>query len=99
VRTAVRRPLSTIRFRLSKPATVALRFAKLSRNGNARTIKTKVRLKARTRGNRIRFAARLSRKVALKPGAYRLTAVATDKAGTRSKPARTRFTAVKTPRR
>jgi len=33
--------------------------------------------------------------VALTPGSYRLTAVATDKAGQRSKRASTRFTAVK----
>ena len=95
VRTAVRRPLATIRFQLSKRATITLRFAKVGRNGTARTLKTKVRIKARKGRNRIRFAARLTRTVALAPGTYRLTAVATSRAGARSKRARTRFTASK----
>jgi PKD domain len=99
VRTAVRRPLATIHFRLSKRATVTLRFAKVGRHGTTRTLKTKVRIKARKGRNRIRFAARLTRTVALAPGIYRLTAVATTRAGARSKRARTRFTASKPPRR
>ena len=95
VRTAVKRPLATIGFRLSKRATVTLRFAKLTASGKPRTLKPTVRIKARKGRNQIRFAARLSRTVALRPGGYRLTAVATDKAGERSQRARTRFTAVK----
>ena len=47
----------------------------------------------------IRFAAHLTRKVTLAPGAYRVTAVATTKAGARSKPARARFTAISPTRR
>jgi hypothetical protein len=99
VRTAVRRPLSTIRFRLSKPAIVTLRFAKLGRNGTARTLRPKLKIKARKGRNRIRFAARLTRNVALTPGAYRVTAVATTKAGARSKQGRARFTAINPTRR
>jgi hypothetical protein len=95
VRTAVQRPLSTIRFRLSKSATVTLRFAKLDRNGTARTIKANVRIRARKGRNTIRFAGRLTRSVALKPGAYRITAVATDESGLRSNRAVTRFTAIR----
>jgi hypothetical protein len=95
VRTAVKRPLATIGFRLSKRATVTLRFAKLTASGKPRTLKTTVRIKARKGDNRIRFAGRLSRGVAVTPGRYRLTAVATDKAGQRSKRVRTRFTAIK----
>ena len=94
-RSAVRRPLATIGFRLSKRATVTLRFAKLTRNGKPRPLKTTVRIKARKGRNRIRFAARLSRTVALTHGSYRLTARATDNAGLRSKRTRTRFTAIK----
>ena len=93
VRTAVKRPLATIAFRLSKRATVSLRFT--NRSGKSRTLK----IHARTGRNRIRFSARLSRTVALLPGNYRLTAVATDRAGARSKRARTRFTAIKPTRR
>jgi hypothetical protein len=95
VRRAVERPLATIGFRLSTRATVTLRFAKLTSSGKARPVKTKVRINARKGRNRIRFAARLTRRMALAPGNYRLTAVATDTAGARSKPAKTRFTAVK----
>jgi hypothetical protein len=94
VRTTVRRPLGTISFRLSKPATVTLQFAKLARNGASRPLKAKIRVKARKGQNRIRFAARLTRAVALMPGNYRLTAIATDNAGARSKPATTRFRAI-----
>ena len=95
VRTAVRRPLATIGFRLSERATVTLRFAKLTRSGKPRTVKRTVKITARKGRNRIRFAGRLSRTVTLTPGSYRLTAIATDSAGHRSKRAGTRFTAVK----
>jgi hypothetical protein len=95
VRAGVKRPLGTIGFRLSKPATITLRFAKLTNSGKAHPVKTKVRVNARKGSNRLRFAARLSRRSALAPGKYRLTAVATDATGARSKRATTRFTAVK----
>ena len=94
VRTAGKRPLSTIGFRLSKRATVTLRVARLARGGRARPVNAALRIRARKGANRIRFAARLTRRVALAPGAYRLTAVATDGAGARSKRVSTRFTAV-----
>jgi adhesin HecA-like repeat protein len=94
VRKPARRPVGTIRFTLSKAATVQLRFARLGRHGKASTVNTRVGIKARRGVNRIRFAARLSRKVRLKPGAYRLTMIATDAAGARSKRATTRFTAI-----
>ncbi len=99
VRAGVKRPLGTIRFRVSKPATVTLRFAKLTNRGKARPVKTQVRVTARKGSNRLRFAARLTRRAALAPGKYRLTAVATDATGARSKRATTRFTAVKPTRR
>jgi hypothetical protein len=54
-----------------------------------------VKLNARKGANRVRFAGRLSRKARLAPGAYRLTAVATDSAGTRSKARTARFKVVK----
>ena len=91
MRTAARRPLATIGFRLSKRATVRLRFAERHRSGGMSTIKPALRVKGRAGRNGIRFAGRLSRRVALKPGKYRLTAIATDAAGVRSAPVRTRF--------
>ena len=95
VRGRVKRPAGTIRFVLSEPATVQLRFTRLGRHGRTRTVKTKVRIDAAQGLNRIRFAARLSRKVRLTPGAYRLTMFATDAAGARSERATTRFRTVR----
>ena len=90
VDTRVRRPAGTIRFLLSEPATVRLRFTRL---GRTRAVKTSIRLNAGPGLNRIRFAARLSRKVRLRPGAYELTMIATDATGARSAPATARFRA------
>jgi PKD domain len=99
VRRAATAPVGTIQFRLSKAATVRLRFARLGKDGATTRVKRSIRIKANQGVNRIRFAARVTRRVALKPGTYRLTAVATDRAGVRSKRARTRFTAIKPTRR
>jgi hypothetical protein len=91
-----KRPAATISFTLSKAAKVELRFAKLGTSGKLRRLKPKLRVAAKRGVNRVRFAGRLSRKVRLAPGAYRLTAVATDAAGARSAPTSKRFTAIKT---
>jgi hypothetical protein len=48
-----------------------------------------VRIAARRGANRIH----LTRRMAPRPGRYRLTLVAVDRAGARSRPATTRFTA------
>ena len=75
----------TIRFTLSKPATVQVRF---TRRGH--TLKKRIRATAHAGSNRVR----LSRAGRLRPGAYRLKMVATDTSGAHSKPARARFTAI-----
>jgi hypothetical protein len=79
-----RRPTGTISFSLSRQAKVELRFARIGRGGKLRRIKTKVAVRARAGVNRVRFAGRLSRRVRLTPGVYRLTAVAVDPSGARS---------------
>ena len=89
------RPTGTVTFRLSRAANVQLRFAKRGTSGKFRRVAGRVRVSARPGLNRVRFAGRLSRKVRLAPGAYRLTAVAADAAGARSAPSSRRFTAVK----
>jgi hypothetical protein len=89
-----KRAAGAIVFTLSKAARVELRFAKLGKGGKSSSIKTRIRVSARQGANRVRFAARLNRKLRLKPGAYKLTAIAIDSAGARSKPATTRFTAI-----
>jgi PKD domain len=91
VRRAAKRPVATIRFTLSEAATVRMRFTRLPGHGRARTL----RIKGRAGVNRVRFAGRVSRRVRLAPGRYRLTMVATDAAGARSAPARVRFAAIR----
>ena len=97
--TSNRRRAGTIGFVLSRAARVELRFAKLGKGGRARRIRTRVRVSARRGANRVRFAARLSRRVRLSAGVYKLTAIAVDSAGARSTPATTRFTAIEPRRR
>lgn len=96
---AAKSPAGTIRFTLTKAARVELRFARVGRRGAITRIKPRVRIKARRGANRVRFAARLNRRLRLKSGVYRLTAIAIDSAGARSKPATTRFTAIQPKRR
>jgi hypothetical protein len=80
------RPLGTIRFRLSTPATVTLRITKPGTR-HKRTITITA--------HKGRNHTRLTRKLARTPGRYRLTATATDTNGLHSPPATTRFTAIK----
>jgi hypothetical protein len=88
------RPAATISFRLSKAAKVELRFARIGTGGRVRRLKPTVRLAARRGVNRVRFAGRLSRRVRLAPGAYRLTAGAIDASGARSTPQERRFSVI-----
>jgi hypothetical protein len=76
-----------IRFRLSEPARVTLRFTS-ARTGKRRGV---LSLNARAGLNTVRFAGRLTRRRAMPPGTYRLTVVAKDAAGNAAKPKRTRF--------
>lgn len=76
-----------IRFALSEPARVTLRFTS-ARSGMRRGT---LRLNARAGLNTVRFAGRLTRRRSLRPGAYRLTVLASDVAGNRALPQRTRF--------
>jgi hypothetical protein len=68
-----------VSFRLSEPATVRLRFRRRGHRAIARR-----QVAARAGANRVR--------IALRPGRYRLTLVALDRAGARSRPATVRFT-------
>jgi hypothetical protein len=76
-----------IRFRLSEPALVTLRFDS-SPSGRRKGV---LRLKARAGLNTVRFAGRLARRRALRPGAYRLTVLAKDAAGNAASTKRARF--------
>lgn len=76
-----------IRFRLSEPARVTLRFDS-ARSGWRGGV---LRVSARAGLNTVRFAGRLSRRRSLRPGAYRLTVLAKDAAGNAAKPQRTGF--------
>lgn len=77
---------AAIAFRLSERATVRLQFARRGRNGRYRAVATTVRISGRAGDNRLRFAARLSRRARLAPGLHRVTLVAVDRAGNRSRP-------------
>jgi hypothetical protein len=82
---------ATIRFSLSEQATVTLSFARKLAGGRYRRVRTKVRLRVHQGLNRVSFHGRLTRRRSLKPGAYRLTVVARDADGVRSKPKRAGF--------
>jgi hypothetical protein len=90
-----KRPTGTISFRLSEAAKVELRFAKRGKGGKFRRLEARIRVAAKPGLDRVRFAGRLSRRVRLAPGAYRLTAVAVDATGAGSAPVRTHFVAVR----
>lgn len=68
-----------------------------SRNSRARKctrygqIHTKIKVKAKKGTNKVVFGGRLSRRQSLKPGTYRLTAIARDGEGAKSTPKRTSF--------
>jgi hypothetical protein len=94
-----KRRARTIGFSLTRAARVEFRFTRLTADGKTKRIRTRVRIRARRGANRVRFAARLSRRVRLRAGAYRVTAIAVDSAGSRSKPATTRFTVIQPRRR
>lgn len=81
-------PRGRIRFHLSEPARVTLRFTSARSGKRAGAL----RLTARAGLNSVRFAGRLTRRRALRPGAYRLTVLAKDAAGNAATPRRTRFT-------
>jgi hypothetical protein len=55
-------------------------------------LKTTIAVNAPAGANRLRFQGRLTRKVALGPGTYRVTITATDAAGNLSREVRTTFT-------
>lgn len=81
---------TTIRLRLSEPATLTLAFSQ-RRRGRA-VARGTLKLRAHTGTNTITFAGRLSARKRLKPGAHLLTVTATDAAGNRSRPRTARFT-------
>jgi hypothetical protein len=85
---------TVIRFRLSEDAKVTLRFArKVGRR--YRAVKGKVVVQAKRGVNRIRFQGRLAGKRRLRLGGHRVTLVAVDAAGQRSKVVRASFRIVR----
>ncbi|MDO8189291.1 PKD domain-containing protein [Conexibacter sp. JD483] len=86
-----RRGAPAFAFTLSERATVRLRFALRGRGGRYRTLRAGLTISAAKGANRLAFGGRLSRRARLAPGSYRVTLVATDAAGNRSKPATATF--------
>ena len=62
-----------IRFNLSEPATITLRFARHLRGRGYVRVPGAIRVRGRQGANVIRFQGRLSRRRALRPGRYRVT--------------------------
>jgi hypothetical protein len=84
-------PTATVRFRLSEAAQVLII---VHRAGPARATRARARVMAGRIGrNRFILRPRIGRRT-LRPGAYRLTLVATDPSGNRSRPAEARFSIV-----
>jgi hypothetical protein len=82
----------TIRFRLSEPARVRVRFARARAGGRFVRARGSLRLQAPAGLSRVRFQGRISHRRSLPPGRYRLTIVAVDAAGNRAARRRARFT-------
>jgi len=85
---------TTIRFRLSEPARVTLSFER-RRGRRYRKIRTKIKVRADSGGNSLRFQGRLSRRKRLGRGRYRVTIVARDRQGLRSGRRRATFSIVR----
>jgi subtilisin-like proprotein convertase family protein len=83
---------ATIRYRLSEPAAVTLRFERVA--GRRRVRVGTLRRASRAGANRVRFTGRLGGR-ALRRGAYRLTVTAVDAAGNSSSARRRAFRIVR----
>jgi hypothetical protein len=84
------RAYATVRFNLSEQATVRVAVHRV-RGGKGHAARTRARIVRGSAGlNSFRLRARIGRRT-LRPGAYRLTLVATDPSGNRSKPVERRF--------
>jgi hypothetical protein len=81
------RKRGSVAYSLSEPSSVVFRIV---RRGATRRVIGRLRASGVTGKNRLAFPRRLRGRY-LRPGRYRLVAVATDRAGNRSLPARARF--------
>ncbi|HST40547.1 MAG TPA: choice-of-anchor Q domain-containing protein [Conexibacter sp.] len=82
------RRASAIAFTLSERASVTLRFKRRGRDGRYRAVRgpaATLKVSAAAGPNRLRFAGRVTRRARLTSGRYRVTLVATDAAGNRSR--------------
>jgi hypothetical protein len=89
-RIARRRPVGTnLRFKLSAPARVTFAFARKATGRHVRFVKAgSLIVSGRTGANTLRFQGRLPGRKKLRPGSYRVTAVAQDGFGNKSTPRR-----------
>jgi PKD repeat protein len=91
-----RRYTRIVRFTLSEDARVGVRFERRVR-GTWRLVPGAFAVAGKKGTNGLRFAGRLSTRIKLRPGIYRIRMRATDAAGNRSRFARARFTLVAAP--
>jgi hypothetical protein len=80
-----------IRFGLSEPAAVTLRFFRFVPGRGYVRVRPTIRLRGRQGANDVRFQGRLSRRRALRPGRYRVSVYARDAAGHRARSRAARF--------
>jgi hypothetical protein len=79
--TASARTGAAIRFSLSEPAAVTLRFSRLVPGRGYVRLRPSIDLRGRQGANVVRFEGRLSRRRVLRPGRHRVTVFARDAAG------------------
>jgi hypothetical protein len=82
---------AAIRFNLSEPATVTLRFSRVLPRRRSMRVPWTIRLRGRQGPNTVRFQGRLARRRALRPGRYRVTVSARDATGHQARPLAARF--------
>ena len=87
---ASRRRGTAFLFRLNRAGTVTIRIKRLRHSGRI----VKLTRSSRAGGNRVRFSGRVGRRT-LRPGRYRATLTAVDRAGNRSKASAVRFRIVR----
>lgn len=87
---AVGRRGTSFVFRLNRAGTVTIRIKRLRHTGRV----VKLTRSSRAGGNRVRFSGRVGRRT-LRPGRYRATVTAVDRAGNRSKASAVRFRIVR----
>jgi hypothetical protein len=85
------RTRTKVSLRLSEAARITLSFERKLKSGRYARLRTGMAFQGKAGGNAAWLSRRLSRRATLSPGRYRLTAMAKDGGGRRSRPVRAGF--------